>query len=141
MPKSSIFCLIDVSGSMEGAYSRDFSNSKIGSLMGTFNNIVYSENLLGSEMDIFFFSLIFGTIKFNKWLNVLAIFDFLLKYGNLNIDIDKIIYDKEYFYINPEKKILQLLSDEGAIDLDRYIHQIEKKYLNIIAYYLDRDKV
>ena len=35
MPKSSIFCLIDVSGSMKGAYAKDFSNSKIESLTET----------------------------------------------------------------------------------------------------------
>ena len=143
MPKSSIFCLIDVSGSMSGAYSRDFSNSKIESLTETIKNIVYSENLLGSEQDIYLFSLIFGTTKYNDWLNILEIFS-LLKNGVLNIDkdidVDKIIHDKKYDCNNPEGKISDLLSEKGAVDLNKYIFRIEEKYLNIIAYYLDKDR-
>ena len=113
MSKSSIFCLIDVSGSMEGAYSRDFSNSKIESLTETIKNIVYSENLLGSEKDIYLFSLIFGTTKYNDWLNILEIFS-LLKSGDLNIgvDEDEIIHDKKYDCNNPEIKILNLLTEK-----------------------------
>lgn len=129
MPKSSIFCLIDVSGSMSGAYSRDFSNSKIESLTETIKNIVYSENLLGSEQDIYLFSLIFGTTKYNNWLNILEIFS-LLKNGVLNIDkdidVDKIIHDKKYDCNNPEGKISDLLSEKGAVDLNKYIFRIEK---------------
>ena len=129
MPKSSIFCLIDVSGSMLGAYSRDFSNSKIESLTETLRNIVYSENLLGSEKDIYLFSLIFGTTKCNHWLNILEIFS-LLKSGTFNfdenVDVDKIIYDKKYDCNDPERKISDLLSKKGAVDLDKYISKIEK---------------
>ena len=77
MPKSSIFCLIDCSGSMKDAYSRRYSNSKIESLTETIKNIVYSENLIGSEEDINFFALIFGTKKYQNWLNVLKLFDIL----------------------------------------------------------------
>ena len=66
MSKSSIFCLIDVSGSMRDAYSKDFSNAKIDSLTETIKNIVYSGNILGSEENIDFFGLFFGTTKFQR---------------------------------------------------------------------------
>ena len=99
--------------------------------------------MLGSEKDIYLFSLIFGTTKYNDWLNILEIFS-LLKSGTLKIykdlDEDKIICDKKYDCKDPERKILDLLSEKGAINLDKYISQIEKKYLNIIAYYLNRDR-
>lgn len=141
--KSSIFCLIDVSGSMAGAYSKDFSTSKIDSLTETIKNIVYSENILGSEEYIDFFALIFGTIKFQNWLNALEIFDYFLKNYNSDkkFDIDRIISDKKYECNNPEKKILELLTNEGAINLDKYISKVDKKHMNIIAYYLDKDRV
>ena len=137
--KSSIFCLIDVSGSMSGAYSKDFSTSKIDSLTETIKNIIYSENILGSEEYIDFFLLIFGTTKFQDWLNALKIFDYFMNNYNSN-KIDKIISDKKYKYDNPEKKILELLENKGAINLDKYISKINKRYMNIIAYYLDKDK-
>ena len=94
--------------------------------METIKNIVYSENLLGSEEDIDFFSLIFRITKLNNRLNVLEIFNFLL-----NKDIEKVISEKKYYCVNPENKILDLLSQKGAIDLDKYIQKIEKKYMNI----------
>ena len=94
--------------------------------METIKNIVYSENLLGSEEDIDFFSLIFRITKLNNRLNVLEIFNFLL-----NKDKEKVISEKKYYCVNPENKILDLLSQKGAIDLDKYIQKIEKKYMNI----------
>ena len=139
MSKSSIFCLIDVSGSMEGAYSKDFSTSKIDSLTETIKNVVYSENILGSEENIDFFALIFGTTEFQDWLNALEIFAYFLK--NCNFNIDEIVSNKKYEYDKPEKKILELLTSKGAINLDRYIIKIDKKYMNIIAYYLDKDRI
>ena len=80
--KQAIFSLIDVSGSMEDAYSKNYSNSKIESLTETIRNIIFSENLLGSEKDIDFYSLIFGASKLNDWLNALVL---------LNIAIDNIV--------------------------------------------------
>ena len=94
--------------------------------METIKNIVYSENLLGSEEDIDFFSLIFRITKLNNRLNVLEIFNFLL-----NKDKEKVISEKKYYCVNPENKILDLLSQKGAIDLDKYIQKIEKKYMNV----------
>ena len=94
--------------------------------METIKNIVYSENLLGSEEDIDFFSSIFGITKLNNRLNELEIFNFLL-----NKDIEKVISEKKYYCVNPENKILDLLSQKGAIDLDKYIQKIEKKYMNV----------
>ena len=49
----------------------------------------------------------------------------------LNKDIEKVISEKKYYCVNPENKILDLLSQKGAIDLDKYIQKIEKKYMNI----------
>ena len=89
--------------------------------METIKNIVYSENLLGSEEDIDFFSSIFGITKLNNRLNELEIFNFLL-----NKDIEKVISEKKYYCVNPENKILDLLSQKGAIDLDKYIQKKEK---------------
>ena len=94
--------------------------------METIKNIVYSENLLGSEEDIDFFSSIFGITKLNNRLNELEIFNFLL-----NKDKEKVISEKKYYCVNPENKILDLLSQKGAIDLDKYIQKIEKKYMNV----------
>ena len=94
--------------------------------METIKNIVYSENLLGSEEDIDFFSLIFRITKLNNRLNVLEIFNFLL-----HKDKEKVISEKKYYCVNPENKILDLLSQKGAIDLDKYIQKIEKKYMNV----------
>ena len=71
--------------------------------METIKNIVYSENLLGSEEDIDFFSLIFRITKLNNRLNELEIFNFLL-----NKDIEKVISEKKYYCVNPENKILDL---------------------------------
>lgn len=49
----------------------------------------------------------------------------------LNKDIEKVISEKKYYCVNPENKILDLLSQKGAIDLDKYIQKIEKKYINV----------
>lgn len=49
----------------------------------------------------------------------------------LNKDIEKVISEKKYYCVNPENKILDLLSQKGTIDLDKYIQKIEKKYMNI----------
>ena len=49
----------------------------------------------------------------------------------LNKDIEKVISEKKYYCVNPENKILDLLSQKGAIDLDKYIQKIEKKYMNV----------
>ena len=56
----------------------------------------------------------------------MEIFNFLL-----NKDKEKVISEKKYYCVNPENKILDLLSQKGAIDLDKYIQKIEKKYMNI----------
>ena len=40
---------------MKGAYSKDFSTSNIDSLTETIKNVVYSENILGSEENIYLF--------------------------------------------------------------------------------------
>ena len=142
MSKSSIFCLIDVSGSMKGAYSKDFSTSKIDSLTETIKNVVYSENILGSEENIYLFALIFGTREFQDWLNALEIFDYFNSKKDINnINIEEIISDKKYECDKAELKILELLKSKGAIDLDKYICKIDKKYMNIIAYYLDKDSI
>ena len=107
MSKSSIFCLIDVSGSMKGAYSKDFSTSKIDSLTETIKNVVYSENILGSEENIYLFALIFGTREFQDWLNALEIFDYFNSKKGINIE--EIISDKKYECDKAELKILELL--------------------------------
>ena len=110
MSKSSIFCLIDVSGSMKGAYSKDFSTSKIDSLTETIKNVVYSENILGSEENIYLFALIFGTREFQDWLNALEIFDYFNSKKDINnINIEEIISDKKYECDKAELKILELL--------------------------------
>ena len=49
----------------------------------------------------------------------------------LNKDIEKVISEKKYYCVNPENKILDLLSQKGTIDLDKYIQKIEKKYMNV----------
>ena len=56
----------------------------------------------------------------------MEIFNFLL-----NKDKEKVISEKKYYCVNPENKILDLLSQKGAIDLDKYIQKIEKKYMNV----------
>ena len=61
-------------------------------------------------------------------------------YIDKDIDVDKLIHDKKYDCNNPEGKISDLLSEKGAVDLNKYIFRIEKNYLNIIAYYLDKDR-
>lgn len=75
--KQAIFSLIDVSVSMRSAYSSKYSNSKIDSLFETIRNIIFTDNILGSEKDIDFYSLIFGTSIIQNWLNALELFDIL----------------------------------------------------------------
>ena len=75
--KQAIFSLIDVSVSMRSAYSSKNSNSKIDSLFETIRNIIFTDNILGSEKDIDFYSLIFGTSIIQNWLNALELFDIL----------------------------------------------------------------
>ena len=58
-----------------------------------------------------------------------------------DINIEEIISDKKYECDKAELKILELLKSKGAIDLDKYICKIDKKYMNIIAYYLDKDSI
>ena len=49
----------------------------------------------------------------------------------LNKDIEKVISEKKYYCVNPENKILDLLSQKGTIDLDKCVQKIEKKYMNV----------
>ena len=80
--KQAIFSLIDVSVSMRSAYSSKYSNSKIDSLFETIRNIIFTDNILGSEKDIDFYSLIFGTSIIQNWLKALKLFDFLKENQN-----------------------------------------------------------
>ena len=110
MIKHLIFCLIDVSGSMKNAYSKNYSNLKIESLYDTINNIIFSEHLLGSEKDIDFYALMFGTTFKQNWLNILEIYNIVdkiqKKINEEDYDINKIKFDKKYEIDNPKKKII-----------------------------------
>ena len=99
--KQAIFSLIDVSGSMRYAYSTKYSNSKIESLIETIRNVIFSDNILGSEKDIDFYSLIFGTSKIQNWLNALELFDILKENQNI---IENIKSDPKYKCYYPQKK-------------------------------------
>ena len=126
---------------MKNAYSKNSSNSKIESLYNTISNIIFSEYLLGSEQDIDFYALMFGTTFKQKWLNILEIFNILDKIMiNINeedYDINKIKFDKKYEIDNPKKELIYLLEKEGAINIDRFIKLIpSEEYLNILVYYL-----
>ena len=126
---------------MKNAYSKNSSNSKIESLYNTISNIIFSEYLLGSEQDIDFYALMFGTTFKQKWLNILEIYNILDKIMiNINeedYDINKIKFDKKYEIDNPKKELKYLLEKEGAIEIDRFINLIpSEEYLNILVYYL-----
>ena len=136
--KQAIFSLIDVSGSMRYAYSKKYSNSKIESLIDTIRNVIFSDNILGSEKDIDFYSLIFGTSKIQNWLNALELFDTLKENQNI---IENIKSDPKYKCDNPQKKIIELLENEGAIDIDRYIKKLPSDYLHVLLYYIKNDKL
>ena len=148
--KQAIFSLIDVSGSMEDAYSKNYSNSKIESLTETIRNIIFSKNLLGSEKDIDFYSLIFGASKYNDWLNALELLNIAIEnngfqnFDNINsqkFDIETIKSDPKYDCSNPKQEIIKLLNDEGAIDIDRYMNQLPSEdYLHVLVYYLKKDR-
>jgi hypothetical protein len=150
--KQAIFSLIDVSGSMEDAYSKNYSNSKIESLTETIRNIIFSKNLLGSEKDIDFYSLIFGASKYNDWLNALELLNIAIEninsqnfdfenFNSQNVDIENIKSDPKYYCSNPKKEIIKLLNDEGAIDIDRYMNQLPSEdYLHVLVYYLKKDR-
>ena len=149
--KQAIFSLIDVSGSMKSAYSKNYSNSKIESLTETIRNIIFSKNLLGSEKDIDFYSLIFGASKYNDWLNALELLNIAIEnngfqnFDNINsqkFDIETIKSDPKYDCSNPKQEIIKLLNDEGAIDIDRYMNQLPSEdYLHVLVYYLKKDRV
>ena len=141
MIKHLIFCLIDVSGSMKNAYSKNSSNSKIESLYNTIRNIIFSEYLFGWEQDIDFYALMFGTTFKQKWLNILEIYNILdkimIKINEEDYDINKINFDKKYEIDNPKKELKYLLEKEGAIEIDRFINLfLSEEYLNILVYYL-----
>ena len=140
--KQAIFSLIDVSGSMEDAYSKNYSNSKIESLTETIRNIIFSENLLGSEKDIDFYSLIFGASKLNDWLNALVLLNIAINNNDFKyFDIENVKSDPKYYCYNPIKEIIKLLNDKGAIDIDRYIYNLPSEdYLHVLVYYLKRDR-
>ena len=140
--KQAIFSLIDVSGSMEDAYSKNYSNSKIESLTETIRNIIFSKNLLGSEKDIDFYSLIFGASKYNDWLNALELLNIAIENINSqNFDFVTIKSDPKYDCSNPKQEIIKLLNDEGAIDIDRYMNQLPSEdYLHVLVYYLKKDR-
>jgi len=140
--KQAIFSLIDVSGSMEDAYSKNYSNSKIESLTETIRNIIFSENLLGSEKDIDFYSLIFGASKLNDWLNALVLLNIAIDNNDFKyFDIENVKSDPKYYCYNPKKEIIRLLNDKGAIDIDRYINNLPSEdYLHVLVYYLKKDR-
>ena len=149
--KQAIFSLIDVSGSMKSAYSKNYSNSKIESLTETIRNIIFSKNLLGSEKDIDFYSLIFGASKYNDWLNALELLNIAIEnngfqnFENINsqnFDFVTIKSDPKYDCSNPKQEIIKLLNDEGAIDIDRYMNQLPSEdYLHVLVYYLKENRV
>ena len=133
--KQAIFSLIDVSGSMEDAYSKNYSNSKIESLTETIRNIIFSENLLGSEKDIDFYSLIFGASKLNDWLNALVLLNIAINNNDFKyFDIENVKSDPKYYCYNPKKEIIRLLNDKGAINIDRYIYNLPSEdYLHVLV--------
>ena len=126
---------------MENAYSINSSNSKIESLYDTIRNIIFSEHLLGSEQDIDFYALMFGTTFKQDWLNILEVYNIVDKIKNtINEEdyvINKIKFDKKYEIDNPKRELKELLEKNGAIKIDRFIDKIpSEEYLNIIVYYL-----